>query len=488
MLKRTIVVLAVLAMVVSVMPAALAAGGTVDDVRVTLKQGTSTVTSGASVTIVTDNPASTTDFTDTQGTAAGGYYTVTLAGDYDADTTGTQGAPDGTAATVQVTFGGVVYYYTVTLVEAGSTGIAEVTVNLPASGTISGAVQYDSDQSATDTLVNVTSATSISVYSGGNLWATFADADGGAFSILTGSGAFTVSADITQSVATSLLGLDLQADNCDTTCPATGADADEGEVMWFSNAAAMGAAATVNVPSGTTVTGVNFAYANETAGQNAATFDHIDVIVSSFGDMAGHWAQTDAEALQGLSWVSGCDATPNFCPEGDITRAEFAAILGRQVTGGGTSVPVVVTAPYPDVATDYWAAGFIQALKVAGIVQGDASGNFNPEGKITRSEAAAMLARWIESKTTGAEITGATDTADAGTDITAADVPGGLPAATLSFVDVPTTYWAAREITALFLAGVIKGNADGTFGPEANISRAEMVALVNRARTTYSIS
>jgi hypothetical protein len=259
--------------------------------------------------------------------------------------------------------------------------------------------------------------------------------------------------------------------------------ADEGEVMWFTQSAAAGASV-VNVPAAATVIGVNFLYENRSV-VNTATYDHIDAAVAKFfADMLGHWAETPAANLASLGtpWVTGCTTTPlNFCPEGNITRAEFAAIVGREVTAG--AIPVVVTAPYGDVPTSYWAAGYIQALKVAGIIMGNGAGNFNPEATISRSEAAAMLARWSTTIGTGknplgVDLTAAVDKAV----LDALDVPAGLPAATLAFIDVPTTYWAAREISALVKIGVVKGTGAGTFAPEANLTRAEMVALVDRLR------
>ena len=51
---------------------------------------------------------------------------------------------------------------------------------------------------------------------------------------------------------------------------------------------------------------------------------------------------------------------------------------------------------------------------------------------------------------------------------------------TTAFSDVPASFWGAKEIAKAEKLGWIKGYPDGTFRPENNITRAEAMTLVNR--------
>lgn len=56
---------------------------------------------------------------------------------------------------------------------------------------------------------------------------------------------------------------------------------------------------------------------------------------------------------------------------------------------------------------------------------------------------------------------------------------GVMPA--LAFPDVSKDYWAASQINLLSEQGVIVGYPDGTFKPDANVTRAEFAAMAIRA-------
>ncbi|MDI6731912.1 MAG: S-layer homology domain-containing protein [Candidatus Margulisbacteria bacterium] len=52
----------------------------------------------------------------------------------------------------------------------------------------------------------------------------------------------------------------------------------------------------------------------------------------------------------------------------------------------------------------------------------------------------------------------------------------------VSFPDVPSDYWVAQPVSLLSMQGIMAGYPDGTFKPEGNISRAEMCAVLMKAR------
>ena len=49
------------------------------------------------------------------------------------------------------------------------------------------------------------------------------------------------------------------------------------------------------------------------------------------------------------------------------------------------------------------------------------------------------------------------------------------------FSDVPAGHWAAPYIAAMKANGIIGGYEDGSFGLGKNITRAEAIAIINRA-------
>jgi hypothetical protein len=78
-----------------------------------------------------------------------------------------------------------------------------------------------------------------------------------------------------------------------------------------------------------------------------------------------------------------------FQPEGNITRAEMAAAMSRAL-GLGWSID---EPGFPDVKPTHWAAGFITLMKNEGFMLGDPAGTFRPDAPITRGEAAAVFLR-----------------------------------------------------------------------------------------------
>lgn len=130
-----------------------------------------------------------------------------------------------------------------------------------------------------------------------------------------------------------------------------------------------------------------------------------------------------------------------------------AAAAGPQNIQGeiGTSNHFVPL--FADVPTSYYNAIFINYLAELELVNGYPDGNFRPFAGLTRAEAAAILVR----------------TADE------AELPTAAP-----FVDVNPNHWAAGSITAAAGAGLVKGYPDGTFQPDAVLTRAEGLALFLR--------
>ena len=89
----------------------------------------------------------------------------------------------------------------------------------------------------------------------------------------------------------------------------------------------------------------------------------------------------------------------NFMPYGNLTRAQAAKIIATAI---GAKIDPNAKPSYND-AKNSWAASFIAAMEKENIIKGREPGVFDPEGKVTRAEMAAMLVRAynLKSKVTG---------------------------------------------------------------------------------------
>ncbi|GBF72299.1 hypothetical protein PA598K_00539 [Paenibacillus sp. 598K] len=165
-----------------------------------------------------------------------------------------------------------------------------------------------------------------------------------------------------------------------------------------------------------------------------------------FGDLTEqHWAATAITALAARQIVRG-DDEGRFLPNGEVTRAEFTALLARAL-----SLPAG-DATFTDVATDAWYAEPIAAVTAAGILTGRGDGRFAPQERITRAEMAAIIARALQLET-APDSAGYTD---------ASDIPA----------------WAQSYVAAATASGLMQGRADGSFAPRAYASRAEAAQLI----------
>ena len=139
-------------------------------------------------------------------------------------------------------------------------------------------------------------------------------------------------------------------------------------------------------------------------------------------------------------------------PTGNITRAETAAILFRLMDEGSRKTYYSTKSGFRDVATGSWYNTYVATLNNAGVITDSSNGYFRPNEAITRAELAAMLANF-------------TETAGAAN----------------YFNDVSASYWAANAIAICAKLGWITGYPDGTFRPDRNVTRAELMAMINRA-------
>ena len=139
-------------------------------------------------------------------------------------------------------------------------------------------------------------------------------------------------------------------------------------------------------------------------------------------------------------------------PTANITRAETAAILFRLMDEDSCKTYYSTKSGFRDVATGSWYNTYVATLNNADVITDSSNGYFRPNEAITRAELAAMLAQFADIKS-----------------------------AANSFNDVSARHWASDEIAVCAKMGWINGYPDGSFRPDATITRAEMMAMINRA-------
>lgn len=175
--------------------------------------------------------------------------------------------------------------------------------------------------------------------------------------------------------------------------------------------------------------------------------------VPAFNDMADHWAN-DAVAFLKRSGISnGSDG--NFLPDTNISRQEFAVLLARYL--GASQDDSSVQLPFADAsAIAPWALSGAKAMYALGIIKGSDDGTgklyFNPTANVSRQEAVTMLGRLSEK---------------------------GYAQGALSFTDSAAIQpWSSEYVGALSAMGILAGYDDGSFRPNAPMTRAQVATVL----------
>ena len=138
-------------------------------------------------------------------------------------------------------------------------------------------------------------------------------------------------------------------------------------------------------------------------------------------------------------------------PKGNISRAETATIFFRLLKADIRDGNLTADNDFSDVSDGQWHNKAISTMAKLGIVKGRRADSFDPDASITRAEFAAICARF---NTKPVENSG-------------------------SFSDI-SGHWAENEIERAAAFGWISGYPDGTFHPDARITRAEAMTMINR--------
>ena len=166
------------------------------------------------------------------------------------------------------------------------------------------------------------------------------------------------------------------------------------------------------------------------------------------------WEATDVpDKLNGddhYAYVIGY-SDGNVRPNANVSRAETATIFFRLLKSDIRDGNLTADNDFSDVSDRQWHNKAISTMAKLGIVKGRRADSFDPDASITRAEFAAICARF---NTKPVENSG-------------------------SFSDI-SGHWAENEIERAAAFGWISGYPDGTFRPDARITRAEAMTMINR--------
>ena len=170
---------------------------------------------------------------------------------------------------------------------------------------------------------------------------------------------------------------------------------------------------------------------------------------TTFNDIDGHWAKNAIIDFATKGYINGYgDGT--FKPDNSITRAEFVKILNKAF--GYTNVG---KENFSDVNPSDWYYNDICIGVNAGYINGYEDNTFKPDKQITREEASKIIATALNLKGDG----------------------------NLNFKDSSEiSNWAKPYVDALSDNNIINGYEDNTFRPHKNMTRAENVTILSRAK------
>ncbi len=171
-------------------------------------------------------------------------------------------------------------------------------------------------------------------------------------------------------------------------------------------------------------------------------------------DLKGHWAKTTFTTFVKLQMIVGFE-DGTYRPNGQTTRAEFAAIIARVFDINGGDAKDAAELSY---INSHWAKTEIHNLARVGIINGYGDGTFKPNKTISREEMVIILSR----------IVNLTDVDKDGSKGDFTDMSNASPFAVNSIKD------AAQ-------AGIINGMPNGGFDPKGTSTRAEALTIIANA-------
>ena len=180
---------------------------------------------------------------------------------------------------------------------------------------------------------------------------------------------------------------------------------------------------------------------------------------TNFSDVpANQWYAPAVSYVTQRGLFSGVSET-QFAPSQSMTRGMLVSVLYRF---NGTSH--TGSSPFADVSNNAWYGNAVSWAYANNLVSGVSDTSFAPNTPITREQAAVMLARYLKFSGVALE--------------------NGTP----DFQDTTSISGYAKEsVGAMQKAGLLSGDNEGNFRPDAQITRAEIASIFMRLCQKYGI-
>lgn len=170
----------------------------------------------------------------------------------------------------------------------------------------------------------------------------------------------------------------------------------------------------------------------------------------AFSDTENHWAKDTINKAKELNIINGYEYDM-FMPDNNMTRAELVSVVNRLLCLESESDKYI-----PDITRQDWFHSEIRKAIAVGIIQGDDQGLVHPNDYVTREQAILIFSRAFNIKANN--VTESTSYSD----------------------DSEISDWARSGMITFISKNYINGYSDNTINPKGNITRAEVLTILNR--------
>lgn len=195
-----------------------------------------------------------------------------------------------------------------------------------------------------------------------------------------------------------------------------------------------------------------------TMAYGAVTIEHTDkygniVKLNDFLDTKGHWAHDTILKCAEYGLVAGNNGY--YMPNKPIKRGDLAIIIDRML-----GLKTVSYNLFNDLPNDSYYRDAVLRCVAAGYIAGTSANTVSPEGFATREQVAVIICRMFNIDTSYYGYTSFADDAKIGA-------------------------WAKPSVAAVKRLGYMVGGGNNQFNPKSNITRAELITLINNIANTY---
>jgi hypothetical protein len=177
----------------------------------------------------------------------------------------------------------------------------------------------------------------------------------------------------------------------------------------------------------------------------------------TFEDITGHWGEEAIRFVAEREVFLGM-GKDRFSPDTGMTRAMFAAVMGRLYEKSFGSLVTADAAPFADVPAQSWYGKYAAWIAEQGVMVGVGGGKFAPERSITRAEMAVTFHRFTQLMHIASIGVEEKEFRDASL----------IPA------------WAREAVDDCTSRGFMVGRGDNLFAPNATATRAEVSTILQR--------